>query len=160
MKKVLSIIATVAGAAYLAAGVGLLVFQSGIKEFMGYNAGYGMELINVYPIHNVMQLALIGIPCVILGVLSMSETTGHQKGRDLLLVIYSGMALVVGELLVSKVSALNGIAVGNSMGANGLANMSVVSSVFSQIHFLCSLSLVMLLLRGAISLGENANPAK
>lgn len=157
MKKILSIIATIAGAAYLAAGIGLLVIQSGIKTAMGY---YGTEMINVYPIHNVLELVLMGIPCVILGVLSMSETSDNKKGRDMLLVIYSSVMLVLGGILVTIGNILNSFIVSRTMGVEGLANMNIVSTAFSWIQFLVNLSLVLLLLRGAIGLGENINCSK
>ncbi len=157
MKKVLSITATVAGAAYLAAGIALLlVFQDSIKLAMGYGEGYGIELTNVYPIQNVLDLALVGVPCVVLGILSMSESMQNSQRLDLLFVVYSGVMLTVGGLLNRIGAFFNNYFTSRMEGAEGLVNMSIISGVFGWIDFLAKLSLVLLLLRGALSLGENA----
>ncbi len=157
MKKVLSITATVAGAAYLAAGIALLlVFQNSIKLAMGYGEGYGIELTNVYPIQNVLDLALVGVPCVVLGILSMSESMQNSQRLDLLFVVYSGVMLTVGGLLNRIGAFFNNYFTSRMEGAEGLVNMSIISGVFGWIDFLAKLSLVLLLLRGALSLGENA----
>ncbi|MDE5892566.1 MAG: hypothetical protein K2H45_06570 [Acetatifactor sp.] len=151
MKKILSIAAVIAGALYLSAGIALLIFQDIVKEFMGY----GMDAIHVYPVPNVLKLAIVGVPCVVLGVLSMSEAPENRRGIDILLVIYSSMALVLGEVLFTIGGNINTIIVGRTQGAEGLANVSMVSASFSYIQFLIDLSLVLLLLRGALSLGES-----
>lgn len=151
MKKGLSIAAVVAGVFYLAAGIGLLVFQNIIKTAMGY--GFGMESTNVYPVHNVLQLVFIGVPCVVLGGLSMSDSTDNRRGIDMLLIIYSSVMLVLGGFLTAIASTINTIIVGRTMGAEGLASMSVISAAFTYIQFLINLSLVLLLLRGALELG-------
>ena len=156
MKKILSITATIVGAAYLAAGAALLVFQDMIKIAMGYGEGYGIELTNVYPMQNVLELVLVGIPCVVLGILSMSESSGNRKGIDLLLVIYSSVVLTIGGLIGNIGAIVNNNIVARTEGVNGLANLNIVSSAFGWIGFLGNLSLVALLLRGALSLGENA----
>lgn len=155
MRRVLSIIATMAGALYLAAGAGSLVFQSEIKAVMGYSAEYGVEIVNVYPIQNILELALIGIPCVALGILSMSASAEGKRGVDLLLVMYGSIVLVLRGSLINMIGgAVNNIFVSRFMGADGLVNMSLVSSAFGWIQFLSSLSLVLLLLRGALDMGE------
>ena len=151
MKKILSITAVIAGALYLSAGIALLVFQDIVKEFMGYS----MNSIHVYPASNVMKLAIVGVPCVVLGILSLSEALENRRGIDILLVIYSSMALVLGEILFIIAGNINTIIVGRTQGAEGLANVSMVSASFSYIQFLINLSLVLLLLRGALSLGES-----
>lgn len=151
MKKGLSIAAVVAGVFYLAAGIGLLVFQNIIKTAMGY--GFGVESTNVYPVHNVLQLVFIGVPCVVLGGLSMSDSTDNRRGIDMLLIIYSSVMLVLGGFLTAIASTINTIIVSRTMGAEGLASMSVISAAFSYIQFLINLSLVLLLLRGALELG-------
>lgn len=154
MKKMLSIIASVAGAAYLAAGLAVLFgFQDSIKVAMGY--GDSIELINVYPIQNVMELVLVGIPCVGLGILSMSERFESRRNLHLLLAIYSGVMLTIGGLLGNIGAFLNNILVSRLEGASGLVNMSIISGVFSWVGFLAKLSLVLLLSLGALYLGEN-----
>lgn len=155
MKKILSITATVAGAAYLAAGLALLAFQNSIKIAMGYGGGYGVELINVYPIQDVLELALVGIPCVALGILFMSESSEGRKNLNLLLVIYSALMLTAGGLLGNIGAFFNNYLISRMEGANGLANMGIVSNAFSWIGFLANLALVLLLLRGALYLGES-----
>lgn len=150
MKRVLSVLATIAGIFYLAAGFGILVLQDAVKAAMGYSFGYGR---NVYPIQNVLELVLFGIPCVALGILSMPEESESRRGTNLLLVIYSGGMLAFGGLLTSVVTVLNNIIVARTMGADGVASMAGVNVAFSYIHFLVNLSLVLLLLRGALSLG-------
>ncbi len=155
MKKILSILATVAGAAYLAAGVGLLAFQNLIKTAMGYGVGYDINTVNVYPVQNVLELVLMGVPCVVLGILSMSESSDYKKGVDLLLIIYSGIMLTLNGLLTPVGSFLNNMIVSNTMGVEGMVNMSIVSAAFGWIHFLINLSLILLLLRGALNLGAN-----
>lgn len=77
MKKILSITATIAGIAYLASGIGLLAFQGVLKMVMSYES----DMTNVYPVQNVMELVLLGIPCVVLGILSMSEYSEHRRGE-------------------------------------------------------------------------------
>lgn len=151
MKKGLSIAAVVAGVFYLAAGIGLLVFQNIIKTAMGY--GFGVESTNVYPVHNVLQLVFMGVPCVVLGGLSMSDSADNRRGIDMLLIIYSSVMLVLGGFLTAIASTINTIIVGRTMGAEGLASMSVISAAFTYIQFLINLSLVLLLLRGALELG-------
>ena len=154
MKKVLSIMATVAGAAYLAAGLAVLfVFQDSIKAVMGY--GDSVELINVYPIQSVMELVLVGIPCVALGILSMSENFGSRRNLHLLLAVDSGVMLTLGGLLGNIGAFFNNILVSRLEGASGLVNMSIISGVFGWIGFLAKLSLVLLLSLGALYLGEN-----
>ena len=152
MKKGLSIPSVVAGVLYLAAGIGLLVFQNIIKTAMGY--GYGVETANVYPLHNVLQLVFMGVPCVVLGGLSMSDSTDNRRGIDMLLIIYSSVMLVLGGLLTAIGSVINNIIVGRTMGVEGLVSMSVISTAFTYIQFLINLSLVLLLLRGALELGD------
>ena len=152
MKKGLSIAAVVAGIFYVAAGIGLLVFQNIIKTAMGY--GYGMETTNVYPLHNVLQLVLMGVPCVVLGGLSMSDSTENRRGMDILLIIYSSVMLVLGGIFTALGSIIDNIIASRTMGVEGLASMSVVSAAFSYIQFLINLSLVLLLLRGALELGD------
>lgn len=152
MQKILSITAVIAGALYLAAGISLLVFQDMVKAvFMGY----GVETVKVYPIQYVLALAIMGIPCVALGIMSMSDSPENEKGKNMLLVIYSSVMLVLGGILITIGSTVNSIVVGRTMGAYGLANMSAVSAAFSYIQFLINLSLVLLLLRGAFGLGES-----
>ena len=63
--------------------------------------------------------------------------------------------LVLGEILITIGGVINNFIVGRTQGAAGLANMGIVSSAFSYIHFLITLSLVLLLLRGAFGLGES-----
>lgn len=152
MKKGLSIAAVAAGVFYLAAGIGLLVFQNIIKTAMGY--GYGMETANVYPLHNVLQLVFMGVPCVVLGGLSMSDSTDNRRGIGMLLIIYSSVMLVLGEIFTAICSIVDNIIAGRTMGVEGLASMSVVSAAFTYIQFLINLSLVLLLLRGAFELGD------
>ena len=152
MQKILSITAVIAGALYLAAGFILLVFQDMVKAvFMGY----GVETVKVYPIQYVLALAIMGIPCVALGIMSMSDSPENKKGKNMLLVIYSSVMLVLGGILITIGSTINSIVVSRTMGVNGLANMSAVSAAFSYIQFLITLSLVLLLLRGAFGLGES-----
>lgn len=154
MKKALSITAAVAGASYLAAGIGVLVFQDIIGAAM-----YGMDIdgfANVYPMHNILQLAVMGIPCVTLGILSMSDSMDNGRGMDKLLVIYSSVMLVLGELLFTIGNVIDTIIVARTMGSQSLASMSIVSSTFGYIHFLINLSLVLLLLRGAFGMGGTA----
>ena len=152
MKKGLSIAAVVAGVFYLAAGIGLLVFQNIIKTAMGY--GYGVETANVYPLHNVLQLVFMGVPCVVLGGLSMSDSTDNSRGIDMLLIIYSSVMLVLGGLLTAIGSTVNNFVVSRTMGVEGMVSMSVISAAFTYIQFLINLSLVLLLLRGAFGLGD------
>ena len=152
MKKGLSIAAAVAGIFYLTAGICLLVFQNIIKTAMGY--GYGVETVNVYPLHNVLQLVFMGVPCVVLGGLSMSDSTDNRRGIDMLLIIYSSVMLVLGGTLTAIGSVINNIIVGRTMGVEGLVSMSVISTAFTYIQFLINLSLVLLLLRGAFELGD------
>lgn len=157
MKKILSIMAVAAGALYLAAGVGLLVFQDVFKTGI---MGYISEPVKVYPVQNVLELAVMGIPCVVLGVLAMSDSSAGRRGLDLLLTVYSSIMLVLGGVLTIIGSMVNNIIVARTQGAEGLANMSIVSTCFGFIRFLIDLSLVMLLLRGALSLGESAQPGR
>ena len=152
MKKGLSIAAVVAGVFYLAAGIGLLVFQNIIKTAMGY--GYGVETANVYPLHNVLQLVFMGVPCVVLGGLSMSDSTDNSRGIDMLLIIYSSVMLVLGGLLTAIGSTVNNFVVSRTMGIEGMVSMSVIGAAFTYIQFLINLSLVLLLLRGAFGLGD------
>lgn len=154
MKKTLSIIAVLSSAVYLSAGAGLLVFQNELKPLF---IGSSTEYIAVYPIQNVLQLVFLGIPCVALGVLSVSESSEGRKGRDLLLVIYSGIMLVGFDLIMTFGGMMNNIVISRMQGITALANMSVVNSLFGGIQFLINLALVMLLLRGAIGLGEKRN---
>lgn len=151
MKKSLSIAAVAAGVFYLAAGIGLLVFQNIIKTAMGY--GYGVEAVNVYPLHNVLQLVFMGVPCVVLGGLSMSDSTDNRRGMDMLLIIYSSVMLALGGTLTAIGSVVNNIIVSRTMGVEGMVSMSVISAAFTYIQFLINLSLVLLLLRGALELG-------
>ena len=152
MKKGLSIAAVTAGVFYLAAGIGLLVFQNIIKTAMGY--GYGLETANIYPLHNVLQLVFMGVPCVVLGGLSMSDSTDNRRGMDMLLIIYSSVMLALGGTLIAIGSTIDSIIVSRTMGVEGLASMGVISAAFTYIQFLINLSLVLLLLRGALELGE------
>ncbi|MDE6674048.1 MAG: hypothetical protein K2K19_04435, partial [Acetatifactor sp.] len=121
MKKGLSIAAVAAGVFYLAAGIGLLVFQNTIKTAMGY--GYGIETANVYPLHNVLQLVFMGVPCVVLGGLSMSDSTENRRGIDILLIIYSSVMLVLGEIFTAIGSVVDNIIASRTMGVEGLASM-------------------------------------
>lgn len=152
MKKGLSIAAVVAGVFYLAAGIGLLVFQNIIKTAMGY--GFGVESTNVYPVHNVLQLVFMGVPCVVLGGLSMSDSADNRRGIDMLLIIYSSVMLVLGGLLAAIGSTVNTFVVSRTMGVEGMVSMSTISAAFTYIQFLINLSLVLLLLRGAFGLGN------
>ena len=153
MKKILSILATIAGITYVAAGIGLLAFQNVVKTTMGYGTDCGLNSINVYPVGNMLELALLGIPCVVLGVLSMAETSEHKKGVNLLLIIYSSVMLVLAGLLTNVASFVNNFIISRTLGVEGLANVNIVSAAFSWIRSLINLSLVLLLLRGALSLG-------
>lgn len=150
MKKTLSITAVIAGALYLAAGIGLLAFQDTVKMAMGY----GMDTINVYPAQNVLQLVIIGIPCVALGVLSMSDSVENRRGTDMLLVIYSAIMLVLKGILATIGATISNVIISRTQGFEALANIGMVRSAFNYIQFLMDLSLVLLLLRGALSLGE------
>lgn len=152
MKKGLSIAAVVAGVFYLAAGIGLLVFQNIIKTAMGY--GYGVETANVYPLHNVLQLVFMGVPCVVLGGLSMSDSTDNRRGIDMLLIIYSSVMLVLGGIFTAIGSTINTFVISRTMGIESIVSMSVISAAFTYIQFLINLSLVLLLLRGALELGD------
>lgn len=152
MQKVLSITAVAAGALYLAAGIGLLAFQDIVKTVI---MGYEMETLNVYPVHNVLGLVIMGVPCMALGILSMSDSLDNRRATDMLLVIYSSVMLVLGEMLITIGNSINNIIIGTTKGVEGLANMSMVSAAFSYIQFLITLSLVLLLLRGAFGLGES-----
>lgn len=154
MKKILSIWATIAGAFYLAAGIGLLVFQNTIKEIMGYSASQGVELINVYPVQILLELALLGFPCVVLGILSMSESAESNKNLNLLMAIYSGVVLVVSGLLANIGGLISNYTASRFMGVEGMVNISLVTAAFGWIEFMSSLSLVLLLVRSAFSLGE------
>lgn len=150
MKKILSIIAIIGAACYLAAGVGILLFQNTLKNLVMS----GDNMITVYPLQNVLQLALLGLPCPILGILSLSETAETKKGMDLLLILYSSIMLVFFAFLIEAGARINAVMVARMQGAAALANMSAVSSFFGYIQFLINLSLVMLLIQGAVSLGQ------
>ncbi|MDE7224078.1 MAG: hypothetical protein K2O34_09895 [Acetatifactor sp.] len=119
---------------------------------MGYGES-GLATTNVYPVQNVLQLVIMGVPCVALGVLSMSDSPDNSRGRNMLLVIYSSVMLVLGQALVTIGGVINNMIVARTMGAEGLANMSIISSAFSYIQFAINLSLVLLLLCGAFGLG-------
>ena len=75
MKRILSILAVITGAVYLISGISVLAFQDVVKVAMGYGAEYEADLLRVYPIQNILELAVMGIPCVVLGFLSMPEST-------------------------------------------------------------------------------------
>lgn len=154
MKKIVSITATIAGIAYLIAGISLLFFQGVLRMLMGYGESYGLDMTNVYPVQNILELVLLGIPCVVLGILSMSEYSEYKRGVDLLLVIYGGMMLALSGVLTTIGSFLSNIIVSRSMGVEGIVSMNIVSASFNWIRFLINLSLVLLLFRGAYSLGE------
>lgn len=154
MKKIFTIVAVLSAGVYLAAGIGLLVFQN---MFKGLYLGNSTDWINVYPVQNVLQLVFLGIPCLVLGIVAVSEYAEGKKGVDLLLVIYSSVMLVGFGLIASLGGMMNNVWVGRMNGVTALANISAVNSMFGFIEFLSDLSLVMLLLRGAISLGENKN---
>lgn len=91
---------------------------------------------------------------MVLGILSLSESSESRKGMELLLVIYSGIMLVAFGQIMTLGSMINSTMIGRLQGAAALVNMSAVSSMFSWIQFLINLALVMLLLRGAVGLGE------
>lgn len=157
MKKILSILATITGMLYLAAGISLLIFQDVVKAVIGYGADQGFDMTNVYPVQNVLELVLLGIPCVVLGILSMSESSDYKRRVDLLLVIYSGAMLVLGGALATIGGFLSNWVVSRTMGVEGIVSMSIISGAFNWIQFLINLSLVLLLLRGALSLGEGTH---
>lgn len=150
MKKILSIVAIIGAACYLAAGVGILLFQNILKNLVMS----GDNMITVYPLQNVLQLALLGLPCLILGILSLSESAETKMGMDLLLVLYSSIMLVFFASIIEAGARINAMMVARMQGAAALANMSTVSSFFGYIQFLINLSLVMLLIQGAVSLGQ------
>ncbi len=153
MKKVFSIIAVIGAAGYVAAGIGILLFQEVLKKLL--TSG---ENITVYPLQNVLHLVLVGIPCLILGIASLSEHTGAKRGMNLLLVIYTGIMLVSSDWMIWAGTLINNMFVARMQGAAVLANTSMVNSFFNGIQFLIKLSLVMLLIRGTVSLGgKNQN---
>ncbi|MDE6674095.1 MAG: hypothetical protein K2K19_04670, partial [Acetatifactor sp.] len=61
---------------------------------------------------------------------------------------------VLGEIFTAIGSVVDNIIASRTMGVECLASMSVVSAAFSYIQFLINLSLVLLLLRGALELGD------
>lgn len=153
VKKILSVTATIIAAIYLAAGIALLIFQDVIKPIY---MNHFEDVMKVYPIQNILQLLLVGIPCLALGVLSISENAGAGKNADLLLIVYSSLMLVLEGPLVRIGTGINNAIAASSQGMQGLVNTNIVSDCFSGIHFLISLSLVLLLLRGALSQGARS----
>lgn len=152
MHRILSIGAAAAGALYLAAGISLLYFQD---VFKAAYLGTMVEAVPVYPVQDVLQLAIVGIPCVALSILSMSDSLGDKRGTNMALVFYSSVMLVLGGVLFSLIGNISTMIVGRTQGTAGLANVSAVSAVFGYLQVLSALSLVLLLLRGAFGLGGN-----
>lgn len=62
MKRILSILAVITGAVYLISGISVLAFQDVVKVAMGYGAEYEADLLRVYPIQNILELAVMGFP--------------------------------------------------------------------------------------------------
>lgn len=147
MKKGLSIVAVVAAAVYLVAGICLLGLQDVYKPIV---MGGTTEMVKVYPVHNILEMIFMGIPCMALGIGSMSEDFHNKRGLNRMLIIYSSVMLVCSGIFTTIGGAVNSFVVSRTMGVAGLANMSMVSAGFGWIQFLLQLSLVMLLLRGAL----------
>ncbi len=152
MKRILSILAVITGAVYLISGISVLAFQDVVKVAMGYGAEYEADLLKVYPIQNILELAVMGIPCVVLGFLSMPESTFRSVGMNMLLILYSGAMLTLGGLLISAGNFIDNIITSRTMGVEGVVSMNIISTAFGRMQFLINFSLVLLLLRGAFGM--------
>lgn len=147
MKRNLSVGAVVTATLYLVAGICLLGFQDVYKSVV---MGYTAEMVRVYPVQNIIQLLFLGLPCGVLGILSLSGDYADKKGLNQALVVYSSIMLVCSGILTAIGGIINSFVVSRTMGVMGLANMNIVSAGFEWIQFLIQLSLVLLLLRGAL----------
>lgn len=132
---------------YLVLGVGILLFQNTLKPlFIGSASNYVM----VYPADILLHLALVGLPCAVLGAVN---TTGSHSGNSFLplgTAIYSGIVLGLQSLSGIIFSTINNVAAAQFGGAMYLANLSIVNQLFSWIELFCNIALVMLLVSGVM----------
>lgn len=145
MRK-LSFAAMIMAILYLLAGIGILVFQNSLK--LHYTQG--IQFITIYPIEILLDLALIGLPCAVLG--AMNATTRQETNRSLSLATaaYSGIVLGLSSFFRGIVSTFSNMISAHTGGAEYLVNRSCVLQAFNWTAVLANVALVLLLVAGVI----------
>lgn len=143
MKRILSVLAVVSAVLFLITGAGILLLQDALKS--SYLSGYE-NFITVYPINALAQLALTGIPCVVLAAIYLAGSHAESRGFSLLTCIYCSANLIAHSFLLQLISNAHAILGGRLEGAAYLANLSAVNSMFSQTEIFANAALVFLLI--------------
>lgn len=153
MRK-LSLAAMISAILYLVAGVGILLFQDVFKPMFIGNAG---DYVTVYPVDSLLRLALIGLPCAVLGAVNITGSHSKNKILPLGIAIYSGVVLGLQSILGIMFSTVNSVAAARFGGAMYLANLSIVNQLFNWIQVFCNIALVLLLVAGVMGFCEKKN---
>lgn len=144
MRK-LSFTAMIMAILYLVAGVGVLVLQNTLK--LHYTQD--IQFITIYPIEILLDLALIGLPCAVLGALNAISSPKSNRSLCLATAAYSGIVLGVSAFFRGIVSTF-GSMISAHKGVEYLVNRSCILQAFSWTAVLANIALVLLLVAGVI----------
>lgn len=141
-RQVLSIAAAVSAILFIITGIAVLALQ---RFYLAPYIPTSQLQSGYYPIVATVQLLFIGLPCLMLGFLSLYVKDEDERNWSLYIMIYCSV------ILISK-DALNGILKGlhnylsREMGTNYLVGLSMVNSVFSYTRIFANAALVCLLI--------------
>ncbi len=145
MRK-LSFAAMIMAILYLLAGIGILVFQNSLKLHYAQNINF----ITVYPLEILLDLALIGLPCAVLGAMNAISRPENNRSLCLATAIYSGIVLGLSCFFRSVISSFSTMISARTGGAEYLVNRSCVLQEFSWTAVFANVALVLLLVAGVI----------
>ena len=135
----LSFAAMIMAILYLLAGVGVLVLQNTLK--LHYTQD--IQFITIYPIEILLDLALIGLPCAVLGAMNAISSPKSNRSLCLATAAYSGIVLGVSAFFRGIVSTF-----GSMISAH--KGVEYFLQAFSWTAVLANIALVLLLVAGVI----------
>jgi len=144
MRK-LSFTAMIMAILYLLAGVGILVCQNTLK--LHYTQD--VQFITIYPLEILLDLALIGLPCAVLGAMNAISSPKSNRSLCLATAAYSGIVLGVSAFFRGIVSTFSNMICARK-GVEYIVNRSCIIQAFSWTSVFANIALVLLLVAGMI----------
>ena len=136
---------------YLAAGSGVLVFQSLFKpQFINSEAA----MVATYPASAVLQLILAGLPCAVLAAVNLAGSYKDSKALSGTTVIFCSVVLILHSPVSQIVNNIHTAAIAKMYGAAYLASLSAVISMFNYTRILIDAALVLLLISSLMQTRE------
>lgn len=142
-RQVLSIAAAVSAILFIITGIAVLVLQ---RYYLAYYMSPSQLQSGYYPISVTCQLLFTGLPCLMLGFMSLYVKDEDEGNWSLYVMIYCSVILISSSWVNGFLNTLHNTVLSAGKGSYYLTGLSIVSSVFARTRIFANASLVCLLI--------------